>query len=300
MQEASPFHRMRIVPFPANCSEAIDRYKSTIQYYTESLHVYDEVLIELGHVTFFSPMALNILAGMVFELLRNGQKVYLTYPKDRNVLQYLTDQGFTSEFPTLSSGQLVATPKSTSVGLRRLDELDGNYLSQVALWLHTNSRISKTKVEDMVMIAMPEVINNVFDHSRSPFGCYVCAQAYIANRRLLLSVMDFGIGFLRSLSPSYPTLQEDEEAIALATQAGVSSKTSPRNAGRGLYILRDWAKDRGAVLEIISRQGFWSQAPMGNSAGRRLAFDFPGTCINLSVEVENLAEFEEADGGDYA
>lgn len=291
---------MQIIPFPSNCSEAIDHYRHAIRYYTAAQFLSDQVHIELGSVKFFSPMGINLLAGMVSELLRHGQTVSITYPSDRRAFQYLVDQGFLSEFPTSTGGHLDRRKNSTSIGLRRLDEFDGFYLSRVADWLHINSGLPREKVEDMVMIAMPEVINNVFDHSESPFGCYVCAQAYTTNRRLVLSVMDFGIGFLQCLKPRYPLLQGDCEAIASATQLGVSSRTTKRNAGRGLYILKEWSKERRAVLEIISREGVWSQAPLGDELTRSLSFDFPGTCINLSVAAANLTQYSASyDGGHY-
>lgn len=279
---------MSIIPFRHDCSEDIRDYKVAVECYREALHEPDSVKIELGSVQYLRPFGLNLLSGMICDLLRNGQEVSLTPPRSKQVQQYLTDQGFYTEFQVGRSGILKRALKSTSVGLRRLDERDYTYLSAVALWLNKNSQIPLERVKDMVMVTMPEVINNVFDHSDSPFGCYVCAEAYPREQRLMLSVMDFGVGFLYRLGKLYPQLHSDAEAIAMAVKDGISSKPSRRNAGRGLHILSDWVRHREAELEIVSQDGHWTQNSTGRTRTENLPFYFPGTCINLCVHTGKL------------
>jgi len=151
----------------------------------------------------------------------------------------------------------------------------------------------------MIMVTMPEVINNVFDHSDSPFGCYVCAEAYPQEHRLMLSVMDFGVGFLYRLNPRYPQLTSDAEAIALAVKDGVSSRPTGKHAGSGLYILSDWSKGREGDLEFISQNGRWTQSPRGVTRTEDLPFSFPGTCINLRIRTDKLPKQEDSERRRY-
>ena len=279
---------IKLIPFRHDCSENIDDYRFAIRCFHEALLGIEPVRIEMGNVRFLRPFGLNLLAGMISELLRCGQDVSITLPHDQKVREYLSAQGFYKEFPTEPAGRIRQSPRSTSVGLRRLDQLDGDYLTRVAYWLKGNSSIPLESVRDMVMITMPEVITNVFDHSKSPFGCYVCAQAYPQEERLMLSVIDFGIGFCATLSPRYQDITSDAQAIALAVRDGVSSKARKWNAGRGLYILSDWVKKRKGQLEIVSRDGHWTQNSHGATHTRTLPFEFPGSCINLSIHADDL------------
>lgn len=279
---------IKLIPFRHDCSENISDYKFAIRCYREALLAVEPVQIDMGNVRFLRPFGLNLLAGMISELLRNGQDVSITLPSDHKVQEYLSTQGFYLEFPTGPAGRLQSSPRSTSVGLRRLDQLDYQYLTSVAYWLRGNSSIPFEKIEDMVKVTMPEIINNVSDHSKSAFGCYVCAQAYPREQRLMLSVIDFGRGFYAALSPHYRSINNDAEAIALAVQDGISSKARKNNAGRGLYILSDWVRKRKGHLEIVSQDGYWKQDSKGLTHTRNLSFDFPGSCINLCVHAEDL------------
>lgn len=279
---------MILIPFRHDCSEKVTDYKLTVQFYRQAMFAIEPVRIELGYVDYLRPFGLNLLAGVMYDLLIRGLEVSVTLPTSQRVEQFLMDHGFFDEFFIHTSGRVSRVPRSTSVGLRRLDELDGSHLSSVVHWLNQHIQVSLERIEDMVMVTMPEIINNVFDHSQSPFGCYVCAEAYPREQRVMLSVLDFGGGFYRQLYPHYPQLRNNKDAIALAVKEGITSKPTKRNAGRGLKILSDWAKTCKGDLEIISQNGHWVQNQSGATEARTIPYDFPGTCINLCVHTDNL------------
>lgn len=290
---------MNEIPFRHDCSEDINDYSLSVQRFREALYEPGIVNINLSQVQFLRPFGLNLLSGMIYDLLIKGQEVSLTPPGNQRVEQYLTDQGFYKEFRIGVAGRLCASPRSTSVGLHRLDELDYDYLLSVVHWLKGNSPIPLESIQDMVMLTMPEVINNVFDHSRSPFGCYVCAEAYPPEQRLMLSVIDFGVGFFNSLSPRYRQISTNADAIALAVKPGVSSKPNPRNAGSGLDVLSGWVRTTGGQLEIISIDGHWILDSEGGTETRTISFDFPGSCINLSIHTSNLRDYDSTERRQY-
>ena len=281
---------MILIPFRHDSSEDVGDYKLAVQLYREAMFALEPVRIELGAVGYLRPFGLNLLAGMIYDLLRRGLDVSVTVPQSQQVEQFLMDHGFFKEFLVGSSGRVQRVPRSTSVGLRRLDELDGSYLSSMVYWLNRYALVPIDRIEDMVMVTMPEILNNVFDHSQSPFGCYVCAEAYPEEHRLMLSVMDFGVGFYEQLHPRYPHLTSDSEAIALAVKEGITSKPKKRNAGRGLPILSGWVKTCNGDLEIISQDGYWIQNQEGLTRTESIPFDFPGSCINLCVHTDNIPE----------
>jgi anti-sigma regulatory factor (Ser/Thr protein kinase) len=272
------------IPFPTKCGDDLKVYQYSVECYRDALLSFGPVTIECGNVHMFTPLGLNLLASLIHNLHLQGREIIFIPPTEAKTLQYMTDQGFFDEFQFASSkSQLKQAKRSTSVMLRRMHDFVGSYPMQVADWLSRNSAVPQGAVEDMVAITLPELMNNVFDHSNSPIGCCVCAQAYQKEGKLTLSVTDLGIGFLESLLPRYDHLETESEAIALAVQKGVSSKSTRRNTGAGLYILCDWVKTQQGELEIISKDGKWKQLPKGERQQETLSFPFPGTCINMHV-----------------
>lgn len=277
------------IPFPNNCSDDVKNYRYAVSCYADALLSFGPVIIECGNVYRFTPLGLNMLASMIHNLHLQGREITFTPPENHKVLQYMTDQGFFVEFNFDSVDKpLRRAHRSRSVMLRRMDEFVGSYPVEVADWLSRNSSVPAEAVRDMVEITLTELINNVFDHSKSPIGCCICAQAYKDEGKLMLSITDLGIGFLESLLPRYSFLQSDEAAISYAVKEGVSSRSNRRNRGAGLHILSDWMKTQHGELEIISKDGRWRQLPQGNCEHETLCFSFPGTCINMHVPIDVL------------
>jgi len=277
------------IPFPPNCSDDVKVYRNVVGCYEDALLSFGPVTIDCGNVSRFTPSGLNILASMIHSLEWRGREIIFIPPGNPKAFQYMADQGFFVEFQFDGVNKpLKQARRSTSVMLRRMDEFVGSYPSQVADWLSHNSSVPAEAVKDMVDISLAELINNVFDHSKSPIGCCICAQAYKEEGKLTLSVTDLGIGFLESLLPRYSFLESDEEAIALAIEKDVSSRSNRRNKGAGLHILSEWMKTHRGELEIISKDGRWRQRPQGICEHETLRFSFPGTCINMHVPTNVL------------
>lgn len=277
------------IPFPQHCSDDVKVYQYAVNCYADALLSFGPVMIECGNVSRFTPLGLNILASMIHNLHLQGRDITLTPPGNPKTFQYMVDQGFFVEFHFDGANKpLKQARRSTSVMLRRMDEFIGSYPVEVADWLSRNSSVPAEAVKDMVEITLAELINNVFDHSKSPIGCCICAQAYKDEGKLTLSVTDLGVGFLESLLPRYSFLESDEAAISLAIEKGVSSKSRRRNTGAGLDILSGWMKTQHGELEIISKDGRWRQLSQGTCEHETLRFSFPGTCINMHVPTNVL------------
>ena len=291
---------MIILKFSSNCENNIVSYKRIIKDYWESINGTDqEVLLDCGETCFIRPLGINLLALLSRGLLHQGsKKIFFTHPSNNVCRQYLEDQGFYKEF-IIQNNIIEAAPRSTSVGLRRIECFEPFYLEDIAKWLNRNSVLPEPAINDAVKITLSEIINNVIDHSQSPIGCYISAQAYPQENRLLFSVADLGVGFLSTLLPKYTHLMNNEQAISLAVKAGISSKSRDRNIGAGLPILCDFLKHYSGYLEIISMNGIWRQRPDGTLVGFTIPFSFPGTCINIEFNNQKiLSKFLEHSGYD--
>ena len=274
-----------VIKFPSQCDNDIRCYKRVINDYWKTVKTPgQDILFECGDMRFIRPLGVNILALLTRSLLKqSSRKVFFTHPSNSLCRKYLEDQGFYKEFPIQQDNVVEDAPRCTSVGLRRVGSFEPLYIEQIALWLNQNSLLPQIEIDHALKITLSEIINNVIDHSQSSIGCYISAQAYPKENQLILSVADLGVGFLETLRPRYKNLSKDQDAIALAVESGVSSKSRDRNAGAGLDILRDFLKQRGK-LEIISIDGIWSQSSDENLSIDTIPFSFPGSCINMTFD----------------
>ena len=282
-----------VITFPQQCDNQILAYKRVINDYWTFMKTNSaaEIIFECGDIRFIRPLGLNILALLIRSFLQQGSRtIYFVHPTKVLCKKYLEDQGFYKEFPIRDSDSTIkALPQDTSVGLRRMESFQPLYLEQIALWLNRNLSLPEESIKDVVKIPLSEIILNVVDHSRSSVGCYISAQAYPHEKRLMLSVADLGVGFLETLHPKYTFLSKNEEAIALAVRVGISSNSRGGNAGAGLSNLCGFLKPRGK-LEIISISGVWSQDSAGNSSKCTIPFDFPGSCINIEFDNQKITD----------
>lgn len=283
---------MQLIAFPTQCQNNIEGYKYILTLYQKIKKTLpDKIIFDCGNVNFFRPLGLNLLASFISEILskENHPDIFFTPPKEHIVFEYIKNQGFFDCFEFESDallhkiGSRVHQERSsTGIRLKRLECLNYSYIEGVAEWLSQNCSMDTNTAFSIFNVTLVEVINNVVQHSESPIGCFVCAQAYPREDRLILSILDFGKGFLSSLSQSYPQLRSNSEAIELAIQEGTTSK-GMRNAGRGLWILSDFLKECTGHLNIVSGNGFLEQNIHGVITTKNLTFDLCGSCINIDI-----------------
>jgi len=282
---------VKFISFPRDCGHGVQDYQNTIREYAAAINSSEDVLIECGDVTFVQPMGLTLLSSLTFSLIQERtRKTYFVKPKSTAVLRYLTDQDFFKEFNVEGTNLIAAATRSTSVGLKRLEIYDRSYIDQIPIWLRRNSHMPPEAITDVINTTVPEIINNVFDHSKSSIGCYICAQAYPREKRLKLSAIDLGVGLLQTLKPRFPYLCHNSDAIELAVRPGITSKSRAHNAGAGLDVLCGFLKLFKGTLEIVSRDGRWTQDADGQCVKSILPFEFPGTCINLTFDDQAIVD----------
>jgi anti-sigma regulatory factor (Ser/Thr protein kinase) len=287
---------MQLIAFPSQCDNNIESYKTTLVHYQKAkLALHDEIIFDCGNVQFFRPRGLNLVACFISEILSKEYcpEIFFTPPKKQIVFDYIKNQGFFDCFQFESeavqqkiSSRIQHETYSTRIRLKKLENLNYSYIAGVAEWLSENCSMDSATAFSIFNVTLVEVINNVVQHSQSPIGCFVCAQAYFKEDRLILSIVDLGKGFLESLSESYPQLRSNSEAIELAIKEGITSK-GMRNAGRGLWILSDFLKECSGKLNIVSGDGFLTQDIKGSITTKHLSFDLGGSCIN--IDINNLS-----------
>jgi signal transduction histidine kinase len=105
-------------------------------------------------------------------------------------------------------------------------------------------------------IAIKELFNNIIDHSGSPVSGYTTIQFYPQNKRLKIAICDFGVG-IPTLVNRFIVQNGQEEmssmmAFKKAFENNFSTKSTPRNKGYGLDLLRAIVKNSNGQLRVIS------------------------------------------------
>lgn len=225
--------------------------------------------------TFIDPFAITVIAGTIQCCLHaNDRKITYIPPKDKKLKDYLSQIGFNSFFHI--NGKNIH--KDTSVELRQLEVLKPLYIENLIILIDSKMQLSQG-VKDSLKMSLQEILTNVFDHSKSEMGCFVCAQYYPAKMRIRLCITDFGVGILSNLGKKYG-ISNDIEAIKLSVKEGVTSR--PQTAGFGLTNIRNFVKMNEGTLTIISGKGkvnFYSN----KVESYNMTKGFEGTIVNLKI-----------------
>ncbi|MEW5948687.1 MAG: hypothetical protein AB1711_04665 [Thermodesulfobacteriota bacterium] len=241
--------------------------------------------------TFIDPFAITIIAGAIQGCLRTkNRKIAYIPPKDRKLKDYLSQIGFNSFFHI--NGKNIH--KDTSVELTQLMALRPLYIEKLIILIESKMSLSKG-MKDSLKMSLQELLINVFDHSRSNSGCFVCAQYYPNKMLIRLCITDFGVGILSTLKKKYK-ITSDIKAIKLSVEEGVTSR--PQSAGFGLTHIRKFLKINKGVLTIISGRGkvdFYSN----RVAEYNMAGAFEGTIVNLEINTNKKSLYFLTGEEDY-
>ena len=87
-------------------------------------------------------------------------------------------------------------------------------------------------LRDAIVGRVWEIYENAFEHSKSSIGLFSCGQHFPNKRRLLLTVVDFGVGIPANVRAFFGNQQiRADHALAWAFQPGTTTK--PNGMGRG-------------------------------------------------------------------
>jgi len=251
------------------CNRAIRRRKT-------------DIMFDLSTVEFITPFGITVISGTTTQCLRAGKRVFYRLPRKNEVHQYLSSIGFLDFFEMNAIG---AQQRRTSIALRQLMGLDPIYIDDLVQLIDFNMNLSRG-VRDSIRLSVQELLTNAFDHSRSPIGCFVCAQFTPKRQLIRLSVTDFGIGIFRALTTvkAYSNVKNSHAAITLALEEGVSSRRG-KTAGYGLWHIRRFARVNKGTMTVISGDGkvnFYHKS----IEPRPMPSEFKGTAIELKINAD--------------
>lgn len=139
---------------------------------------------------------------------------------------------------------------------------------------------------DMLSYVLREIIRNVVEHSKAD-EFLIAAQCWVAAGTAEIAIADAGIGIAAGLTSNGKyNPADDAEALALATQPGVSGAIIPRhsddawaNSGYGLYMARGLADGRQGFTLASGRAALTS----GDEGQAVVEGAIKGTCVSLRL-----------------
>lgn len=253
-----------------------------------------QVTFDLSRTEFVTPFGVTVIAGTIVACIQKKKEVFYQKPTKSETEEWLSRISFSRFFQI---DEVAAQARATSTELRQLRGLNPIYIEDLVNLLDNNMNLSRG-VRDSIQLSLQELLTNVFDHSQSEVGCFVCAQYTPIRRLIRLSVTDFGMGILASLKKvaRYSEIKTSDEAITRAVEEGVSSRKG--KAGLGLSHIRRFARVNQGTMTVISADGkvnFYSKS----IEKRPMPSRFNGTAIELRINADKEGFYFLSSEKDY-
>ena len=223
----------------------------------------DTLLFDFQGVNFLNTFEIVELFALATQHSPHYKKYQIINKTD--VVGYLKRINFFSLFEQVNNVSTYTTDNiytGGSTGLIELHKYDrkeqfyGDYdkiftmLEEIGLTIETAS---------LVASSLGEIVDNAFLHNLGKWPLDInirsvlLAQNFPNKRELCFSYCDFGVGFKNTLLHNYPYLKNNFEAIKLALEKNVTSR-SPQRGGNGLTYLQQNIFN-GFQGELLLRSG---------------------------------------------
>jgi hypothetical protein len=180
------------------------------------------------------------------------RRVHLEFLEgERGALGYLNRMGFFDHLssdievspsrPSYSGADFYRGSNASLVEIARInkDDRDRGLPARLteALMRSCQSRRDARELEGAAWTIFAELIDNVFEHSRTPLDGYAALQVYPRGNQLLVAVSDSGLGIMQTLRPSlqteFPRLVglSDTDLLVEVFRQGLSRHGADRGCG---------------------------------------------------------------------
>jgi hypothetical protein len=253
------------------------------------------------------PVALSFYAALADRFREENIDVNASINRRIRSVPFLQRMGL---FSTLGFLNPVKTAEHEETGrfipLRKLStatELSA-FLKTIDPILHTTQENSR-----VIKHVFSELLRNVLEHSRAPFGGNVCATYNRNKKKISIGISDAGIGIFESMRFCHK-LDNHQASLIAALTPGITGTTariggSTENAGAGLFFTKCIAQATRNHFLIYSGDSYYKLKltppyrdidfiadPLADyhSARTSLPF-FKGTLIGLDIHIANTEAF---------
>jgi len=276
----------------------------------ESLQILEQdpcvqvVRFDFGGLRFVKPEGLVVLANSIQWLVTRGYGIefWNCSPVYRKwcPIRYLADSGFFETFKDTPGAVNSGHIRSTTFPLKLVScSRSTSWNDELKNWLAMESGRTKESMSNISM-CIGEIFNNITDHATTDVGC-AFAQFFPQEKRILVSVADFGIG-IPNLIKQFYEFSSDNAAILKAIEREFTTKSQKNNRGFGLDNLVGFVVDNGfGNITIVSGKGIVKIKPISHKQRSFEATDFacsfPGTMFVIEINVGSIPDNDEEDQG---
>jgi anti-sigma regulatory factor (Ser/Thr protein kinase) len=250
-----------------------------IETCAEAMEEPGPLIFDLRRVEWVAPFGVTLLSATLLACLADEKECTYVPPQNSTCKDYLTRIGFDAIF--LPHG-VEALHHSTSVELRRLTDINPVYAQNLIEVMAFSIGLTDEQ-QSQIYMHLIELMQNAKDHAHSEMGYFVCAQWYPAKRNLRISFVDVGRGIptvLRTLR-QFASTRNDSDLLLVATEEGVTTRKGLAG-GMGLAFIRNYVRESGGTLTIISERGKIAFQPK-KIARYKKTLRFPGTAIDITM-----------------
>jgi len=233
--------------------------------------VYLERLEELGNI-------------IIFSFTKNSEKVQHTLQRN----QFLVQRGYPSLVDNFN----------TCVPYRKFRSVDAAGFQQYIItdfigiegFPKMTADLGKKMVESVY-----EIYVNATTHGQCNY-IHACGQVFIRNpeKPLQFCIVDSGKNIKENVSEHFGKDICSTDSILWAMELGHTTKVN-ETGGLGLGLIFEFVKLNRGILQVVSHDGFY-QFKGGNVTTTRLNSPFPGTIVNLTINLADTKSYYLSNG----
>jgi hypothetical protein len=233
------------------------------------------VLLDCRKTAMLGPLGVALLASTVALRRSAGRLTELLAPEEDFACQFFDEVG------------LARFAKGTATGIgtlevRQLLALDATYTGDVTQMVLRGVPGMNDDTSYPIQLCLNELLQNVFEWSKSPIGCTVLARWFHRTRSVQLAVVDRGIGIPAALRrKKVRGLHRSNDAdvvVAAVTEPRLTSRAN-KVGGLGLKTIREIVCTRKGRLTIVSlgAKVVWNAEKLGKYP----SYPLRGTAIEI-------------------
>ena len=255
-----------------------------------SLSGESQLAVDLRDHGFFYPDGMAPLIATLARLRGKGYEIDVMPPEGTDLRQYFDSVGWSAAI----NGEPAPPQRrgSTYVPLSSYaDSEELNGLISGAIGVLADTSVFPEGILDAVEWSVNEVADNVLVHAGEPAEGWMQLTSYPQKAEVEMVVVDIGRGIRDSLKEGYPELGDDQKALNLAVQKGI---TRDREIGQGNGL--------SGVFNIVRAAKGWLNLHSGSGLLRLAQGDlqFPavpvhvGTLVTMTLPTNKPIDLGEA------
>lgn len=154
-----------------------------------------KVILDLSNTKWLEPVGLTFLTGLIYYFVTNNCVTSYISPQDAKCAKYLKKCGFYELFSIQTN--LSSYNWQTNVPIKWFladSPLDFSYITKIQNLIFYELPYNE-ELAIVLKVSLSELFNNVKDHSESDVGFCATGQWYPQKHKIIITVLDLGLGF---------------------------------------------------------------------------------------------------------